>query len=104
MRCDDVPDIHDTDARDFEEFLRGGFRPDPEIVKWIEDLKLALKKVGFSKTGAEYFIEGTDIKFDYTIDPVDFVDDLRFCSECTWQGRSGELEEGRCPSCGNHKL
>ena len=104
MKSDDIPDIHSTDARDFEEFLRGGFSPDPEIVKWFEDLESALKGIGFTKYHIEEFIENTDIDFDYTVDPTIFVEGIRICSECSWEGMVGDLDRGSCPECGNHKL
>ena len=99
-----VPDIHDTDDRDYEDYLRGGFRPDPEIVKWHNDAIEALVNLGLDKWSATDTINGGDIKLRYDIDPEDFVEGLRFCGECDWEGLVDDLDCGCCPKCHNHNI
>jgi len=96
------PDIHDTDDKDYESFLRGGFRPDPEIVKWIADLKeLLMSELGFDADSASDIIR--EVEIDISLEPEDFLNDMRFC-QCSWVGRSGDLLDGYCPKCQEHKL
>jgi len=97
-----VPDIHDTDSMDYERFLRGGFRPDPEIEKWVNDLKtLLMEELGFDEMSADEVMR--IVEPDFNLEPEDFLKDLHFC-QCSWTGRTADLEFGLCPECGSGKV
>jgi len=96
-----TPDVHDSDERDYEAFLRGGFRPDPEIEKWHKEFRLAISRLGFEDYKDIAEIESM-IKPDYGMDVEEFVALMRFCSneDCNWVGMVDELVRGTCPDCG----
>lgn len=103
------PDIHKNDAMDYESYLRGGFKPDPEIVKWRGEFLDALRELGFDEVSALDIMDDSGLKLRYDIDPADFADSLRFC-DCSWVGTMDELVSATglksdvelicCPDCG----
>ena len=92
-----------TEAQDDRAFREQSGKIDPEKEKWLENLKLSLTELGFTQFDAEDFLD-TDIELDFTMDPSDFAEDLRFCPNCDWEGCSADLDKGRCPGCGETRL
>jgi len=94
--------IEAFDTQDYERFLRGGFTPDPEIEKWVDDLKtLLMEEFCFDGISADEVIR--TVEPDFNLEPEEFLGDLHFC-QCDWVGRTSDLDFGLCPVCGSNKL
>jgi len=99
-----IPEFTEAqDDRDFQEYMAGeGIGP--ERAKWLDDFREALRELGFDEWSVEDVIVNGDLKYDLNMDPVDYIETLRFC-DCGWIGPYGDLEQpydGKkyCPDCG----
>lgn len=96
------------DDKDYVAFMRGG-DIDAEVVKWLDDFKIALMELGFDDWSAQNVIDDSGLKLRYDLDPEYFAESLRFC-DCGWVGTMDELVSATglkfdvelicCPDCG----